>query len=309
MFIQDVPERKQRRRYRFFKYGFFVLLALFALFFYSQYDYLTFKILITQNYIFTDSLDTLYAEAVGIENVKSYWKNFDHFVIASATEKIRMTSGDRYTALYTPQRSQRIKDTDIAVAQTAHYLPISADTVYVKLPNISTNTRKFMQDNKEAINAYDNLVLDVRGNYGGLLADHYRIAELFTAKGSIIGYERTRLSIFTNEIKNKREPFFSFKQIIILMDNNTASAAEGLIWALRANMDNVSLLGERTYGKGIGQVTIPLRRGYAVNATVLLVEGPGGGSIHNRGIAPDITMEDEDDWIEAAAAAIIEKNK
>ena len=91
----------------------------------------------------------------------------------------------------------------------------------------------------------------------------------------------------------KKQPL-KYDKIIILQNNYTASASENMIAALKDNLDNVILVGETTFGKGIGQFTLPLRRGYAVKATVLLWDTPANINIHGKGISPDIPYSGND---------------
>lgn len=264
--------------------------------------------MIADNYIFTDTLDVLYENNIGADNVKGYHCNFDQVVMAVVTEKIRSINGDYYTYLYTPRGYQYSKDSEKEDAKKAYFEPHSDQTVYLYLPNISKLTRQFVYDNKEALMEYSELVLDLRGNYGGLLADFYRIADLFVEEGTVLGYEQTRMALLTHAVKAGHAQFFHYKRIVILQDGETASAAEGLIQALKSHVPGVVLMGETTFGKGIGQVTIPLTGGYAIRGTVLEVKGPGGGSIHRIGIAPDIPVDPDEDWTEKALAWLAGEN-
>ncbi len=212
---------------------------------------------------------------------------------------------DRYTYLYTPQGYEYSRQAEREDAKKTAAEELTPETVYLYIPNISEGTRKFVHDNKDFLAGYPNLVLDLRGNYGGLLADFYSVASLFTEKGAVLGREETRLPFLTHDVKSSGGQFFNFENIIILQDKNTASASEGLINALKFNLPNVTLLGETTFGKGIGQVTIPLTGGYAMRATVLLVQGPDGKSIHGVGIEPDVAAEGED-WVRQALEILSE---
>ena len=264
---------------------------------------MAFKFLIADNYIFTDSLDQLYSEVIGEENVKGYRRNFDEVVIGVVTERIRSINQDRYTYLYTPERYQLSKEIEKADAAMARIDELTPDTAYMILPNISDGTKDFVLSNRQVLSQYNNLILDLRSNYGGLLADFYKMAELFTQRGDILGYEKYRMPFLTHRVKSGNGGYFEFDRVIVLQDENTASAAEGLILALKGNLNNVSTIGEKTFGKGIGQITVPLLNGYAVKATILLVSGPEDESIHHVGIEPDI-LYTGDNIIEAALVEI-----
>ena len=264
---------------------------------------MAFKFLIADNYIFTEALDQLYGETIGEENVKGYRRNFDDVVIGVFTEKIRSINQDRYTYLYTPERYQLSKDMEKADAAMARIDELTPDTVYMVLPNISDGTKDFVLSNKQVLNKYKNLILDLRSNYGGLLSDFYKMAELFTQRGDILGFEKYRMPFLTHPVKSGNGGYFEFERVIVLQDKNTASAAEGLILALKGNLNNVLTMGEKTFGKGIGQITVPLLEGFAVKATILLVSGPVDESIHKIGIEPDIPYTG-DNIIEAALREI-----
>ncbi len=223
------PEEKHKRRYRFFKAGFFTLLVTLAAVCYFNYDYWIFKFLIGSNYIFTDALDSLYADTIGAENFTGYYRDFDRVVMASFSNQLYAYNQDRYTYLYTPQSYQSSIQTEREDAKRSEARELTPDTAYLYLTNISSGTRGFVYDNREFLAGYKNLVLDLRGNYGGLLADFYSMADLFLGKGFIHGHELVRLPLISHAVASKGEPYFHFENIIIIQDANTASASEGLI--------------------------------------------------------------------------------
>lgn len=301
----SLPVKKMhsiKRRYRFFQIGFFFLIALFGFTVYANYDYWVFKTLIANNYILTDNLEDLFATHIREENRRSFRRDFDRVVISVFTGHLN----DRFTYLYSPQEHVAVREREVAVARTASVTTLSDDTVKLFVPNLSRIARDFVLDNREALSQYPNLILDLRGNSGGWLVDFHRIAELFVPRGSVLSIEETRLSLFTRTIRSRGNPYFDFDNIIILQNRRTASAAEGLILALQYHLPNVVTIGENTSGKGIGQVTIPLTGGYAVRATVLLVNGPDGSNIHLTGIEPDIYIGPEVDSVDLALMLIEE---
>jgi len=305
--IISMPVKKMRslkRRYRFFQIGFIFLVALLGFTVYANYDYWVFKFLIANNYILTDALDEMYATHIREENRLSFRRDFDRVVISVVTSYLTSINNDRYTYLYSPQEHIAVREREVAVARTASVTSLSDDTVKLFVPNLSRIARDFTLDNRDELAQYPNLVLDLRGNSGGWLVDFHRIAELFVPRGSVLSIEETRLPLFTRTITSGSEPYFDFENIIILQNRRTASAAEGLILALQYHLPNVITIGENTFGKGIGQVTIPLTRGYAVRATVLLVNGPDGSNIHMTGIEPDIITGPEEYPVDQALALI-----
>jgi len=280
--------RSLKRRYRFFQIGFFLLIIGFGFTVYFNYDYWVFKLLIANNYILTDALEEMYATHIREENRQSFHRDFDRVVISVVTDYLTAINNDRYTYLYSPQEHIAVREREVARARQASVTSLTEDTVKLFVPNLSRIARDFVLDHREELARYPNLILDLRGNSGGWLSDFHRIADLFVPRGAVLSIEETRMSLFSRTITSSNEPYFDFENIVILQNGRTASAAEGLIMALQYHMPSVVSIGDTTFGKGIGQVTIPLTGGYAVRATVLLVNGPDGENIHITGIEPDI---------------------
>ena len=134
---------------------------------------------------------------------------------------------------------------------------------------------------------YKNLILDLRNNPGGYVDSAEEIAEIFLDKDSIIYSEHTLNGTFDKTVKTKNDAMLRFDKIIILQNSETASAAEILIGALKGNLDNIILMGDTTFGKGIGQITIPLKNGFYLNATAFTWLMPDGKNIHGEGIDAD----------------------
>jgi len=294
------PIESLKRKYRFFQIGFFVLLLGFGFTVWGHYDYWVFRLLVASNYIFTDDLDELYSRHLLEENRRGFHRDFDRVMISVFTEAIREINQDRYTYLYSPQAHQAQREREQAIGRQANVTALTDDTVYLWIPNISRWSRDFVQRNRSYLAQYNNLVLDLRYNSGGLLMDFHRIADLFVPRRAVLGHEITRMPFFNRTITSRGRPYFDFDNIIILQNHRTASAAEGLIQALTYHLDNVTTIGGYTFGKGVGQVTIPLTRGYAVRASVLLVTGPDGENINQIGIAPQIIGDAELDWVHQA---------
>jgi len=289
-----LPERKFRslkRRYRFFQVGFFALIVIFGFTVYFNYDYWVFKLLIANNYILTDALEEMYSNHIREENRQSFHRDFDRVVISVVTGYLTSLNNDRYTYLYSPQEHVAVREREVARAREASVTHLTEDTVQLFVPNLSRIARDFVLDHRDELAGYSNLILDLRGNSGGWLSDFHRIADLFVPQGAVLSIEETRMKFFTRTITSNNQPFFDFDNIIILQNGRTASAAEGLILALKYHLPNITSIGDTTFGKGIGQVTIPLTGGYAVRATVLLVNGPDGSNIHITGIPADIPSD------------------
>lgn len=128
------------------------------------------------------------------------------------------------------------------------------------------------------------VVLDLRGNVGGPLEEALAIADLFLEPGRRIGAVSKRRSLWATYAA--RGPnYFPNLRLAILVDRRTASSAEIIAAALRDNHRAV-LIGERTFGKGLIQTTVPFPEGGALRLTTGRWQGPGGALI-TGGIIPD----------------------
>jgi len=270
-----------------YKIGFFLLFGILIFDLYMTYDYRIFKILIANNYMPKETLEELYSRH--IETPRGFYRDFDRVVISVMTAELN----DSFTYLYAPHEFSEARETDREIAKESTAYALNDDTVYLYLPNISRTSRKFVYEHREYLSSYENIVLDLRGNYGGWIPDFHKIANLFLPSGAVLNHQITRHAFLTRVITSNSNAYFNFKKIIILQDKNTASAAESLLMALRENLPNVTTIGQTTFGKGTGQITIPLTGSYAVRATVLQVPGPSRQNIHYIGIAPDIRETEE----------------
>jgi len=263
-----------------------VVTAVLSILIYLNYDYLAFKYFISQHYIYTDALDELYKQEIKRDVKGRYFSYFDNVVISTFTKRIREINNDKYTYLYTPESYKQYKQEEKEEALASEIKVLDDKTIYMRLTNFSKYTLDFVRDNAEQLKKYPYLVFDLRDNYGGDIDAMTKISGMFLPKNSIIAVDKMRLFNWT--YKSKGNKTFDYKGIAILQNKNTASSSENLIAALHDNLDNVVLVGESTFGKGIGQYTLPLKRGFAVKATILLWYTPSGTNIQGKGIEPDI---------------------
>ncbi len=156
----------------------------------------------------------------------------------------------------------------------------------------STTPNEFLEALEKTKKA-DGLILDLRGNTGGLLPNAIFIANLFIPEGnivSIVGRNGYKYDIYAQDTE-----FNINKPMIVLVDGASASASEILSGALK-DYKKAKLLGSQTYGKGMVQKIIPLPNETGLNLTIAKYLTPKGTDINQKGITPDIevnfTMED-----------------
>lgn len=142
----------------------------------------------------------------------------------------------------------------------------------------------------ELANDYDALVLDVRGNGGGLLHAAVDISNMFLHSGKIVS-TRTRGGKIEDRFQADSGTLVDDdKPIAILIDGNSASASEIVAACLQDN-DRAVVVGTRSYGKGTVQNILPLQFGRsALRLTVARYYRPNGENIHR---IKDATEEDQ----------------
>jgi carboxyl-terminal processing protease len=132
------------------------------------------------------------------------------------------------------------------------------------------------------------LVLDLRGNPGGVLDAAVRVADDFLESGMIVRADgRTADARF--EMRATEGDLLRRAPLVVLIDRGSASGAEIVAGALRDH-GRATLMGERTFGKGSVQTVMPLRDGQALKLTTSRYYTPSGASIHDRGIEPDVSL-------------------
>jgi len=133
-------------------------------------------------------------------------------------------------------------------------------------------------------------VLDLRGNPGGVLESAVDVADQFLDAGLIVrAVGRTPESCF--EMRATPGDAIDRAPLVVLVDHGSASGAEIVAGALRDHR-RATLIGERTFGKGSVQTVLPLRDGQALKLTTSRYFTPSGASIHEKGIEPDVKLDD-----------------
>lgn len=136
----------------------------------------------------------------------------------------------------------------------------------------------------------EGLVLDLRGNGGGLLKEAVLVQSIFQEEGPIVTIEgRSR----PEETLDATGGALSEQPMAVLVDDNTASASEIVTAALQEN-DLATVVGTTTFGKGVFQEIIPLDAGGALDITVGEYLTADGTSILGTGVKPDEVVRDRD---------------
>ncbi|WP_205699147.1 S41 family peptidase [Conexibacter sp. SYSU D00693] len=144
----------------------------------------------------------------------------------------------------------------------------------------------------------EGLVLDLRGNGGGLVSEAQLIASAFLKGGAIVTTKGRSLPSRT--LKATGDPIAGDLPMVVLVDRDSASASEIVAGALQ-DRKRAALVGTRTYGKGVFQQVIELSNGGALDITAGQYFTPAGrnlggkGTAQGRGLAPDVSARDDRD--------------
>ena len=195
-------------------------------------------------------------------------------------------------------RKVRTQDTvDVAVTRERIHLP---DVEYFGMLDDTTGyisqtgfTEKVSNEVRHAMEALKDqgmkrLVLDLRGNGGGLLSEAVNIVSLFVPKGSVVVTAKNNLGQ-ENAYKTTFDPVDTEMPVIVLVDSGTASSSEIVSGALQ-DYDRGTVMGRRTYGKGLVQSIRPLPYNGSMKVTTAKYYTPSGRCVQ----AIDYSHRNED---------------
>ncbi len=158
---------------------------------------------------------------------------------------------------------------------------INSQTGYIKINRFSATTyEEFMKSLEKLVEkqGMKDLVIDLRQNPGGYLQQATNIlSQLFRDKDKLLVYTEGR-SVSRSDYESSGKAFFEVQNIVVLIDEGSASASEILAGALQDH-DRAYIVGRRSFGKGLVQEQYNLRDGSALRLTVARYYTPSGRSI------------------------------
>jgi carboxyl-terminal processing protease len=138
----------------------------------------------------------------------------------------------------------------------------------------------------------EGILLDMRGNPGGRLSEAILVSSIFIEDGTIVSVRGRARTERTHEAEG--DAISEDIPVVVLVNGGSASASEIVTGALR-DRERATVVGTRTFGKGLVQELIPLSNGGVLDLTVANYYLPGGKTISRRGIKPDVRAEDDQD--------------
>ncbi len=180
---------------------------------------------------------------------------------------------------------------EVEIKAVPFYGKIDDKTGYIVLSQFN---KKATLETKEALeqlkkDGAERIVLDLRGNPGGLLNEAVNICNLFVPKNEIIVTTKSKIEKHNNTYKTSRDPIDLEIPLVILVDGKSASASEIVSGALQ-DLDRAVIVGSRSFGKGLVQRPVDLTYGTQIKITISRYYTPSGRCIQ----ALDYSHKDKD---------------
>ncbi|CAM3316961.1 putative membrane associated S41A family C-terminal processing peptidase [Flavobacterium longum] len=194
------------------------------------------------------------------------------------------------------RRQGKVYDTQMVLSEVdvkavPYFSKIDDKTGYIVLSQFN---RKASLETKEALEQLkregaERIILDLRGNPGGLLAEAVNICNLFVPKNEVIVTTKSKIEKHNNTYKTQRDPIDLEIPLVVLVDGHSASASEIVAGALQ-DLDRAVVVGSRSFGKGLVQRPIDMSYNTQLKVTISRYYTPSGRCIQ----ALDYAHKDKD---------------
>ena len=180
---------------------------------------------------------------------------------------------------------------EVEIKAVPFFGKIDDKTGYIVLSQFN---KKASLETKEALEQLkkegaERIILDLRGNPGGLLNEAVNICNLFVPKDETIVTTKSKIEKHNNTYKTTREPIDTTIPLVIIVDGKSASASEIVSGALQ-DLDRAVIVGSRSFGKGLVQRPVDLTYGTQIKITISRYYTPSGRCIQ----ALDYSHKDKD---------------
>lgn len=169
---------------------------------------------------------------------------------------------------------------EVEVKAVPFFAKIDDKTGYIVLSAFNNKTTKETKEALEKLKAdgAERIILDLRGNPGGLLNEAVNICNLFVQKGETIVTTKSKNEKYNNVYKTSKEPVDLEIPLAIIVDGKSASASEIVAGALQ-DLDRAVVIGSRSFGKGLVQRPFDMTYGTQVKVTISRYYTPSGRCI------------------------------
>ncbi|MUU79106.1 S41 family peptidase [Winogradskyella endarachnes] len=200
-----------------------------------------------------------------------------------AANILRGAAGTEVNVTYKRQgktKTVKIIRESLEIKAVPHYSMVDEKTGYVVLRKFND---KASSETIKAIKALKNqgatqLILDLRGNPGGLLHEAVNVTNIFVPKNQLVVTTKSKVKKYNKTYHTQREPIDTEIPLVVLIDGSSASASEIVSGALQ-DMDRAVVVGTRSFGKGLVQRPKPLTYGTQMKITISRYYTPSGRCI------------------------------
>jgi carboxyl-terminal processing protease len=190
--------------------------------------------------------------------------------------------------------------------QSVKYARYGESTAYARISSFMERTGDELSKALSKLNnekKITGIILDLRGNPGGLLDQAVKVVNLFVDEGPVvytIGRDRSK-----KETERAQKGLSKWDlPLVVLVDGSSASASEIVAGALQ-DYGRAVIAGQQTFGKGSVQTVIPLGDDSGMKVTIARYYTPSGRSIQVKGITPDVRL----DYLDAKIISEVRKNQ
>ncbi len=157
----------------------------------------------------------------------------------------------------------------IEVDAVPYYKMVDAKTGYIVLAKFN---QKASEQTKEALinlknEGAEKIILDLRGNPGGLLSEAINVTNIFIPKGELVVTTKSKVKKFNREYHTKNQPVDEDIPLVVLVNGRSASASEIVSGSLQ-DLDRAVIMGARSFGKGLVQRPLKLTYGTQLKVTI-----------------------------------------
>src|SRR5262245_26891666 len=216
--------------------------------------------------------------------------------LSDAVKRMRGRPGSKVTVSVAREGWTEPKDFDITReqirVQSVRTHDLSNGIGYLRVRQFQEQTAHDVEAalEKFAKSGTKAMVLDLRNNPGGLLTSAVEVAEKFLEDGKLVVYTEGRVRNQNMRFSAHAKKPMSTIPMVVLINQGSASASEIVAGALQ-DYNRAVVVGTQSFGKGSVQTIIPLSDGSGLRLTTAKSFTPKGRSIHGKGLAPDIVVE------------------
>jgi carboxyl-terminal processing protease len=200
----------------------------------------------------------------------------------------------------------QIKREKIVIPPVPYYGMIDSQTGYIRFTSFTQdciNDVKSALTNLKAKNP-QYIILDLRGNPGGLLTEAVEIVNLFVGAGNEVVSTKGKVKQFDEDFKTTKAAVDDKIKLAVLINRGSASASEIVAGAIQ-DLDRGIIIGQRSYGKGLVQITRPLSYNTQLKVTTAKYYIPSGRCIQAR----DFSHPNEDGSVGVIPDSLISEFK